>query len=156
MRRLAKRQAQFRMRGPGRAIRSASFFALPASFNPRPSASPNLKGRRDVYSNDEIGDVTDRRLKMLANGYAPLPVVGKMPPLNGWPTIAIDEALVRSWDNPSIWRQGTPMSTGTRTGETVALDVDIRDATMADAIENLVREKYRNGAGRLMRRIGQA
>jgi hypothetical protein len=109
-----------------------------------------------VYSNDKIGDVTNRRLKMLANGYAPLPVIGKMPPLNGWPTIAIDEALVRSWDDPSLWRGGTPMSTGARTGETVALDVDIRAVAMADAIENLVRAKYGNGAGRLMRRIGQA
>jgi hypothetical protein len=69
-----------------------------------------------------LGEVTDRRLKMLANGYAPLPVVGKRPPLNGWPTIAIDETSIRSWENPSLWRHvatGTPMSTGARTGDTV-------------------------------------
>jgi hypothetical protein len=107
----------------------------------------------DVRTLDEI---TARRLSMLANGYAPLPIVGKMPPLNGWPSIAIDETSIRSWGDPSVWRGGTPMSTGARTGETVAIDVDIRDAVMADAIEDLVRAKYGNGAGRLMRRIGQA
>jgi RecA-family ATPase len=103
-----------------------------------------------------LDEVTARRLAMLANGYAPLPVIGKMPPLSGWSTIAIDESAIRSWENSSIWPRGTPMSTGARTGETVALDVDIRDAAMADAIEALVRARYGNGAGRLIRRIGQA
>jgi hypothetical protein len=101
-----------------------------------------------------IDEVTARRLAMLANGYAPLPVIGKMPPLNGWPTIAIDEAAIQSWGDPSTWRAGTPMSTGARTGETVALDVDIRDDAMAVTIEKLVHAKFGNGGGRLMRRIG--
>jgi RecA-family ATPase len=102
-----------------------------------------------------LNEITDRRLAMLANGYAPLPVVGKRPPLNGWPTIAIDETSIRSWEDSSSWPQGTPLSTGARTGETVGVDIDIRDAAMADAIEKLVRERYGNGAGRLIRRIGQ-
>jgi hypothetical protein len=96
-----------------------------------------------------LNEITARRLRMLANGYAPLPVVGKRPPINGWPTITIDETAIRSWGDSSLW-----LSTGARTGDTIALDVDIRDDAMADAIEKLVRERYGNGAGRLMRRIG--
>jgi RecA-family ATPase len=103
-----------------------------------------------------LDEITARRLEMLANGYAPLPVVGKMPPLKGWPSIAIDETTIRSWGDPSLWPGGTPMSTGARTGDTVALDVDIRVAAMADAIEDLVRAKCGNGAGRIIRRVGQA
>src|SRR5262245_1690664 len=97
------------MRGAG-ASRSSS----PLDIQLQPvSARPRTQGRRDVSTLDEV---TARRLAMLANGYTPLPVIGKMPPLNGWPSVAVDETTIRSWGDPSIWRGGTPMSTGAGTG----------------------------------------
>jgi AAA domain/Bifunctional DNA primase/polymerase, N-terminal len=95
---------------------------------------------------------TALRLAMLANGYSPIPVAGKAPVFNNWPNVAIDEAAVRSWASTCA----SAKNTGARTRTTPTIDIDVRDAAAADAIEALVRERFGNGAGRLMRRVGEA
>src|SRR5262245_61112838 len=96
-------------------------------------------------------EVTERRRAMLANGYVPLPVRtrDKATSLRGWPTIEVDDDLVRLWETDS-----NAESTGARCGKLVILDVDVRDQGAVDAVEALVREKFGNGAGRILRRVG--
>jgi hypothetical protein len=94
---------------------------------------------------------TARRLAMLANGYEPIPLREKVPVAVEWPTMRVDEATVRSWT--STYHDAR--NTGVRTRTTPVIDVDIKDAAAAEAIEALVRERFSNGAGKLLRRIGQ-
>lgn len=101
-------------------------------------------------TNGHAADITTRRLELLANGYEPIPVNGKRPTFTGWQKIPIDEANVRVW--PRTLSSCT--NTGARTRTTPTVDVDVKDADAADAIEGLIRERFGNGAGKLLRRIG--
>jgi hypothetical protein len=59
------------------------------------------------------------RLKMLANGYEPIPLSGKRPVQSDWPNILIDEEAVRSSATLGA-------NTGMRTARAPVLDIDIR------------------------------
>jgi hypothetical protein len=92
---------------------------------------------------------TARRLALLANGYLPVPVVGKQSFLDDLATITPTEAMIRDWEHARA-EQGT----GVLTRTTPAIDIDILDEATAEAIEDFTRDYFKGG--RLMRRIGQA
>jgi hypothetical protein len=106
----------------------------------------------DATNGHAADSVTTRRLALLANGYEPIPVFEKRPTFTGWQKIPIDEVNIRAWSHTL----SSCTNTGARTRKTPTVDVDIKDADAADAIEALIRERFGNGAGRLLRRIGMA
>ena len=65
---------------------------------------------------------TARRLKLLANGYAPLPIEGKRPPLKDWQKKTdTNAAEIELWEK--VYPQAT--NTGILTQLTPTLDIDI-------------------------------
>jgi hypothetical protein len=86
--------------------------------------------------------LADLRLRLLANGYEPVPIIGprepvksagKRPRLSDWASIAITPPEVRRWSRD--FRADT--NTGIRCGELVGADIDILDADMARTVEDL-------------------
>lgn len=70
------------------------------------------------------------RLNLLANGYTPLPNIGKLCVLKGWPTKEINEDVVRSWT-----RQSGRVTTGVRLQNGLAvLDFDLANADAMEAV----------------------
>ena len=94
-------------------------------------------------------NTTDLRLRLLANGYEPVPVIGKAPTLTEWQKIPIDDAAIRSWTP----RHGR--STGGRTKFTSCLDSDISEPEAAAEVDDLVRNWF-DGRGILLTRFGRA
>jgi len=95
---------------------------------------------------------TAQRLKLLANGYPPLPIEGKRPPLKDWQKkIAASEAEIELWEK--VYPYAT--NTGILTQLTPTLDIDITDSEAADAVESLARERFEE-RGFVIIRIGQA
>jgi uncharacterized protein DUF5906 len=92
--------------------------------------------------------VTHQRLVLLANGYLPIPVIGKQSFLEGWATITPTKDVIRGWE----YTQAEP-GTGVLTRTNPAINIDITDAATAQAIEDLTRN-YFNGV-RLLCRIWQ-
>jgi hypothetical protein len=92
--------------------------------------------------------VTELRLRLLANGYTPLPALGKAVLLKGWSGIDVTRATVESKEWESY------PSTSIRTGTIVCLDIDIQNREAADAVEALIRERY--DGEMLLVRFGQA
>jgi len=41
---------------------------------------------------------TETRLRMLANGYTPIPAIDKITTFRGWPTVEVTEQEIESWD----------------------------------------------------------
>jgi hypothetical protein len=104
---------------------------------------------------DAIGDL---RLRLLANGYEPLPIIapsepvksaGKRPRLDGWRAMEITPGAVRAWsrDYPR------DINTGIRCGQIIGLDVDILDTELVEEVEQMAVAML--GATPL-RRIGRA
>jgi hypothetical protein len=96
--------------------------------------------------------ISELRLALRAAGYAPIPVIGKRVLLEGWPTLTnVSEEEVVSW-GPRFpyWK-----STGINTRDTPALDVDITHAEAANAVVELVRERF-GDYGTLLVRTGLA
>ena len=95
---------------------------------------------------------TARRLKLLANGYAPLPIEGKRPPLKDWQTkTETNAAEIKLWEK--VYPQAT--NTGILTQLTPTLDIDITNPEPAEAVEALVRERFEE-RGFVLIRTGQA
>ena len=69
------------------------------------------------------------RLAMLANGYQPLLNDCKKAIETGWPTRAVDEAEVRSWDRSALASTGLKLD-----GDLAVIDVDVKDAGLVDAL----------------------
>ena len=95
---------------------------------------------------------TERRLLLLRAGFTPVPLHGKIPPLQSWQTLAdvTPEQIgmwARSWPDAG--------NTGALTARMPAFDVDIVNEDAARAVEDLVRDRYAD-AGVLMTRIGRA
>ena len=91
------------------------------------------------------------RLQALKNGYAPLALSGKRPVFDNWPT--------RTNTNPDeirLWVTMWPGATNTDilTRLTPALDIDILDPDAAEAIEQLVRDRF-GEHGHVLTRIGK-
>jgi AAA domain/Bifunctional DNA primase/polymerase, N-terminal len=95
---------------------------------------------------------TAQRLELLANGYAPIPVEGKRPPLKDWQKKTNANAT-----EIDLWRKVYPhaTNTGVLTQLTPALDIDITNPEAAEAVEALVRERFEE-RGYVLTRIGQA
>jgi Bifunctional DNA primase/polymerase, N-terminal len=95
---------------------------------------------------------TARRLKLLANGYAPLPIEGKRPPLKDWQKkTATSAAEIELWEK--IYPQAT--NTGILTQLTPTLDIDITNPEAAEAVDALARERFEE-RGFVLIRTGQA
>src|SRR5215211_9184277 len=81
---------------------------------------------------------TSARKRLLAQGYLPLPCVGKVPPIAGWSDIMATETIIDGW------ARGCPaaINTGILARDVPAIDIDIADAAAAEAIEELARERF--------------
>jgi AAA domain/Bifunctional DNA primase/polymerase, N-terminal len=106
--------------------------------------------------------VQDARLKLLARGYIPLPLYGKMPPVYGknnsrkgltdWQKLTnVSREMVEMWSR--TWPDA--VNTGVLTATTPALDLDILNADAIRAIEEHVRERWEE-RGPVLIRIGKA
>jgi AAA domain/Bifunctional DNA primase/polymerase, N-terminal len=95
---------------------------------------------------------TAQRLKLLANGYAPLPIEGKRPPLKNWQKkTAANAAEIELWEK--VYPYAT--NTGILTQLTPTLDIDIINPEAAEAVEALARERFEE-RGFVLIRTGQA
>ncbi len=103
-------------------------------------------------------DVTSLRLRLLENGYEPLPIIGpreplrsagKRPRLTDWPTCTITPDDIRRWER----ELPGDSNTGLRCGHLIGVDIDVPDAGLAEAIEQLARDIL---GPTPLRRIGRA
>ena len=79
------------------------------------------------------------RLKLRACGFAPVPCVGKAPPMAGWQRLGDStEHEIRRW----TWSYSGAINTGVLTRLNPALDLDILDEEAAAAAEALARERF--------------
>ena len=111
--------------------------------------------RKNGHSNankNKTQSVTALRLALLTNGYSPLPAKGKAVHLKGWTDLIVTAEMIQGWSQHEKW--GSYTNTGILTRDTPAIDIDIKDEPVAEALEALVRKHFSNG-GRLLRRIGQ-
>jgi hypothetical protein len=94
----------------------------------------------------------DVRLRLLNNGFAPLPAAGKAILLKGWQAANVTPEAIQSWERG---KHQSHRNTGIRTKDTPAFDIDIKHLAAAEAVEALVRERCRR-QGKLLVRIGKA
>jgi hypothetical protein len=92
------------------------------------------------------------REQLRCHGYAPLPLNGKRPPMEGWQQ--------KSSVNPeeiALWSKLYPHcgNTGVLTRLTPTLDIDLLDEAAAAAIEDLARDRFED-RGYFLVRIGRA
>ena len=79
---------------------------------------------------ERVAEQTLLRTRLLAGGFVPLANRNKMCVLPGWPTMAVDEAVIKGWADQLRY-----VATGVRVdGPLVVLDFDIDDGDMLDAI----------------------
>lgn len=105
----------------------------------------------DVADNDPMP--SECRVRLLRGGFDPLPLIGKRPFVNDWqkrgPTSAGDI---------EIWSKVYPNATNTgmlcRTTPTI--DLDIMNPEAADAVEQLIRDRYESDGGYVLVRFGKA
>src|SRR6516164_3647419 len=95
---------------------------------------------------------TARRLQLLANCYAPIPVDGKRPPLKDW-----QKKTDANAEEIELWERTYPYAenTGILTTTTPTLDIDIKNPEAAEAIEALARERFEE-RGHVLTRFGQS
>jgi hypothetical protein len=92
------------------------------------------------------------RLATLANGYQPLLNDCKKAIETGWPTRAVDEAEVRSWDRSALASTGLKLD-----GDLAVIDVDVKDAGLVDALAGALNKRFPElFAGGLVRHAGGA
>ena len=84
---------------------------------------------RSTDGYDAIGmSQREIRLAMLANGYEPLPLIGKAPIPKKWEQIIINEQTIHGWANAGP-------NTGMRAATAPGLDIDILDEQAAQIVE---------------------
>jgi hypothetical protein len=91
------------------------------------------------------------RKRLLATGYAPLPVNGKAPPFQGWQDIAATNKIIEIWET----KYPDAASTGILTVSVPTIDIDIMHPEAAAAIEVLAREHFEEH-GHILVRFGKA
>jgi hypothetical protein len=91
--------------------------------------------------------ITELRLELKRAGYSPVPIVGKIPPVNGWTTMADSEDAIRAWPTAHRWASNT----GLRTRYTPGVDADITDIAASREIYHLTREFFGNPPTRIGR-----
>ncbi len=78
------------------------------------------------------------RLRLLANGYTPLPNVAKMTLLKGWPTVDVTEAEIASWSR----RHSRWADTGIRVQDGLCvIDLDINHEIIDEVARELEKEE---------------
>jgi hypothetical protein len=92
------------------------------------------------------------RQRLLAAGYRPLPVNGKVPAIDGWTDIEPTAAIIATWES----RYADAFSTGILTETTPAIDIDIMHAEAAAAVEALAREHFGERGDYILIRFGMA
>jgi Bifunctional DNA primase/polymerase, N-terminal len=95
--------------------------------------------------------VTTQRKRLLAAGFLPLPINGKIPSIPGWQDIVATPTVINKWTTQ--WPDA--MSTGLLTRTTPAIDVDIMHPEAAAAVEVLAREHFEE-RGSVLVRFGRA
>ena len=95
---------------------------------------------------------TERRKQLRVAGFAPIPVNGKIPPIDKWQT-----KTETNDGEINIWAKTFPhaKSTGLLTRKMPTLDVDIKNPDAATAVEALVRERFEDH-GVILVRFGNA
>jgi hypothetical protein len=94
------------------------------------------------------GAVTEYRLKLLAAGFDPVPARGKETFLPGWNRPHTAEEIQKWEPEHSDWA-----NSGIRTAPTPALDNDILIPEAADAVEDIIRNRYSED-GTILVRVG--
>jgi putative DNA primase/helicase len=96
-------------------------------------------------------DLTALRLALHANGYHPVPVIGKAPKMPGWQTkcLTATEQQISGWS----YSQRNCTGTGILCGKLVGVDIDVLDEALSDRLIEHAQEVL--GATPL-RRIGKA
>src|SRR3954454_12851301 len=74
---------------------------------------------------------TTQRKRLRQAGYLPLPTEGKKPPIAGWQNIVADEGDIDGW----FHQYPMALNTGILTRTTPAVDIDVYDPDVAQAIE---------------------
>lgn len=96
-------------------------------------------------------DVTTLRLRLRECGYDPIPLEGKIPPMEGWTDkLAVTADEVRLWDR--LWQYAR--NTGVLSKRTPTADIDILQEDAAVAIEALGREFFGERGDVILLRIG--
>src|SRR5262249_10783346 len=95
--------------------------------------------------------VTVRRVRYFTLGYEPIPVISgrKRPALDCWQEVKLNLDTIRTWGDA----RPSELSTGIRTRFTPSFDTDIRDASMADQIEQVLLTLLPQGT--ILKRTGQ-
>jgi putative DNA primase/helicase len=92
------------------------------------------------------------RKRLRADGYMPIPVIGKQPPLERWQTkTETNDAEIELWGK----LYSNAASTGLLTRMMPTLDIDIKAPAAAQAVEALVRERFEE-TGKILVRFGNA
>jgi hypothetical protein len=95
---------------------------------------------------------TEVRLALRANGYSPIPVLGKRPLITEWQKkVGAPATEIADWAT----QYQAMVSTGILTAHTPAIDIDILAGPAADAVEDLLRDWF-DGRGALLCRFGNA
>ena len=74
------------------------------------------------------------RKQLLAAGYWPIPVNGKRPHLDDWPSIRATEAIIDTWNQT----RPDHLNTGVLTFNAPFIDIDVTDEEVAEEIEALL------------------
>lgn len=82
-------------------------------------------------------DQTATRLRLLENGYRPLPAREKRVLVKGWPSMPVNEAAIRDWAQTHTRYLTTAIQI---TGDLIAFDFDIDDADVLDPLLDAVEE----------------
>jgi hypothetical protein len=95
---------------------------------------------------------TALRTRLLKAGYSPLPIMGKRPPFDSWQNKHdTNPGEIALWE--SLYKNA--QSTGFLTRTTPTLDIDITDPDAAEAVGELVRDRFEE-RGYILTRIGNA
>jgi hypothetical protein len=92
------------------------------------------------------------RVRLWKNGYHPLPLEGKVPPMKGW-----QNKLDTNPNEIALWSTvyNLAHNTGVLTGDTPCLDIDVTDEAAAEDVEHLACDCFGN-YGTVLVRIGKA
>jgi hypothetical protein len=101
---------------------------------------------------DETKDIAELRVRLWRNGYHPLPLEGKVPPMKGW-----QNKFNANPKEIALWSKSYNLAhnTGVLTGDTPCLDIDITDEAAAEDVEHLACDCFGN-YGRFLVRTGKA
>jgi RecA-family ATPase len=83
----------------------------------------------------EIRDAaTKERKRLRAAGYLPIPTIGKAPPKSGWQNTTASDDEIEGW----FHEYPDALNTGIITRTAPAVDIDVYDSDVADAIEEML------------------